>query len=302
MIGTIAPGSTFEAWTDAFATGLTGTLGARIRTAAGASFLARTTTGITEDVTKVYKKSFTAPTTAGDYVLVWDDTTTFKAESFVVSFSSPTTVSATGRDLCSLTDVTALTPGYAAGDDPDTDAILQTLITEQSRDAMERTRREIVAITSGSSARKFDMSMAQMRRRKLPIGDAASITGVALLDGAGNLAQTLTETTDYVLLPRTREDWQPYSTVWFVNATPMGWPTYWWGAPGTVQVTATWGYPLVPATVKDAVARLTLLRYLNDTAAAGTALADALNRADLNLSSWWRQALDALDRHAVPSV
>ena len=304
MIGTIAPGSTFEAWTDAFATGLTGTLGVRIRTAAGTSFLNRTTVGITEDVTDVYKRSFTAPATAGDFVLVWDDTTTFKAESFVVSFSSPTTVSATGRDLCSLTDVTALTPGYAAGDDTDTDALLQRLITEQSRDAMERTRREFVAITSGSSARLFDMSEVSFRRRKLQIGDCADVDTVEFLDGTGALVQTLTLTTDYVLLPRVREDWQPYSTVWFVNSVPTVWSSnFWnWGAPGTVRVTGTWGYQAVPATVKDAVARLVCLRYLNDAAAAGTQFADALNRAEVNLGAWWRQALDALDRHAVPSI
>lgn len=303
MIGTLAPGATFEAWTDQFATGLTGTLGARIRTAAGTNFLARTTTGITEDVTKVYKRSFTAPTTAGDFILVWDDTTTFKAESFVVSFSSPSVVSATGRDLCSLTDVTALTPGYNAGDDTQTDATLQTLITEQSRDAMERCRREFVAIESVQPAtRLFDVTSAQMRTRKLPIGDATSITTVSLLDGLAAVVQTLTVTSEYVLLPRVREDWQPYGTIQFVNATPLGWPVWNWGPPGSVQVTGTWGFPQVPATVKDAVARLVLLRYLNDVTAAGTELANDLNRAELNFGAWWRQALDALDRFSIPTI
>lgn len=301
MIGPFAPGATFEAWKDGYATGLTGTLGVRIKTAAGASFLARTTTGITEDVTGVYKRSFTAPTTQGDYVLVWDDTTTFKADSFTVSYSSPATVAATGRDLCSLTDVTAIVPGYTAGDDAPTDAVLQRLLSEQSRDAMERCGREVTPITTGSSTRLFDTTEAFYRRRKLKIGDAATVTAVTVQDTAGATIQTLTAT-QYALQPRVREDWQPYSTVWFLptTGTPPDW--VWWTGPAVIAVTGTWGFPLVPTTLKDAVARLTVVRYLNDVAGAGTNFSEAADRAEFNIAASIRTALDAIDRFHIPSV
>lgn len=210
------------------------------------------------------------------------------------------------RDLCTLADVALLVPGYAQGNDTDTDAILSELITETSRAAMDlHSRREFKAIEASQPAtRLFDMSAAQQRTGKLPIGDLANTTGLAvkLLDGQGNVAQTLTLNTDFVLLPRVREDWQPYHTIWFVNTVPFFWPNFQWGPPGTVQVTGTWGYPSVPTTVKDAVARLVIIEYVNDVAASGTPFAELVNRQEINLGAWFRRAMDALESHCVPSI
>jgi hypothetical protein len=54
--------------------------------------------------------------------------------------------------------------------------------------------------------------------------------------------------------------------------------------------------------VRRAVATLVLMRYLNDTAAIGTALSDAANRAELNLAGSLKAALDTRDRFRVPSI
>ena len=64
----------FEAVTQ-LGTGLTGTVGVRIRDNEGADALARTTTGISEDIagSGIYTVTLTAPADAGQYTIVWDD-------------------------------------------------------------------------------------------------------------------------------------------------------------------------------------------------------------------------------------
>ena len=211
------------------------------------------------------------------------------------------------RDLCALADVTRLVPGYTAGDDTNTDATLNELITEQSRDAMERCGREFTPIEASQPAlRSFDVDETVARRRKLYVGDLASApTLFELKTGAGELAQTLTGAS-YVLLPRVREDWQPYSTVWLRldaadAATLWGFDGWWRGRGLVAEITATWGFPSVPTTVKDAVARLVIVRYLNDVTNQGTEFADAADRVQFNMAGSIRQALDALDRFRVPA-
>lgn len=307
----VAPGATYEAVVEWGTTGLVGTLGMEVLDNEGGTSVARLTTNVIEIATGVYSRTGNvAPSLVGQYTIVWDDGTDFVTDELNIT-GTPTAAigsSPSGRDLCTLGDVCMLIPGYSAGDDSATDAILQVLITEQSRDAMERTGREITPIeTTQPATRLFDLNGSFFRRRKVKIGDAADIDTVKLLDIQGNELQTLTSN-DYALLPRVREDWQPYGTIWFLPNSPTLWAS-WFGPAGNfepsfgiVSVTATWGFPAIPDTVRDAVARLVLLRYLNDVAAEGTELANALNRADFNLQAWWRQALDALDRFQVPSI
>jgi len=212
------------------------------------------------------------------------------------------------RDLCALADVLKLVPGYTAGSDTNTDVTLGELITEQSRDAMESCGREFKAIESSQPAiRQFDIDETVARRRKLFIGDLSAVpTLFVLKDAQGNLVQTLSSSS-YVLLPRVREDWQPYSTVWFrfdaADAATLWGVGDWWTGGGLVaEITATWGFPSVPTTVKDAVARLVIVRYLNDVASVGTQFAEAADRGSFNIAGSVRQALTALDRFHVPTI
>lgn len=66
----------FEATAEGFSSGLVGTLGVRIVDNLGAETLARTTAGIIELVpgSGVYAVTLSAPATAGEYSVVWDDT------------------------------------------------------------------------------------------------------------------------------------------------------------------------------------------------------------------------------------
>ena len=216
------------------------------------------------------------------------------------------------RDLCALADVVERVPGYAVGDDAATDALLGDFITIESRDFMEETGREITPIAPGSVMRVFDVDWIVCEERELLIGDATDTTGVVLKGQDGTVLQTLASSA-WIDLPRIREDWEPITSIYFPPLVDdpafFTWPTVTWGPyvpdenPRLVcEVTGTWGFPLVPATVKRAVATLVLMRYLNDAAAVGTALSDAANRAELNLAGSLKAALDVRDRFKVPRV
>jgi hypothetical protein len=69
------PADTFDATTNGAPTGLTGTLGVRvIDQPAGATMLARTTAGISEQPpgSGIYSVTLIAPAIAGSYLVVWD--------------------------------------------------------------------------------------------------------------------------------------------------------------------------------------------------------------------------------------
>lgn len=216
------------------------------------------------------------------------------------------------RDLCALADIAERTPGYTIGDDPTTDAALADFITTESRDFMEECRREITPIAAGSVTRVFDVDWIVVEERELMIGDAADVTAVVLKAQDGTVLQTL-DSGGWVDMPRIREDWQPITSIYFppLAADPafFAWPAIQWAPyvpdenPRIVcEVTGTWGFPEVPRTVKRAVAVFALMRYLNDAASVGTRLADAADRAELNLAGALKSALDTRDRFRIPSV
>lgn len=94
-----APSSTFEATTSGFASGLTGTIGVRILDNAGVTTTARVTAGIAEYPASsgVYYVSLTAPSTAGQYTILWDNGSTtpgnIAIEDLVVTTISVTVTS-----------------------------------------------------------------------------------------------------------------------------------------------------------------------------------------------------------------
>jgi hypothetical protein len=249
---------------------------------------------------------------AGDWVWRWVGTgAAADVETGYFSVLPDPTVQH-GRDLCTLEDVVARVPGYEVGDDDETDAMLAQFIAIESRDFMEETHREITPIAAGSVTRVFDVDWIVCEERELLIGDAASTTAVVLKGQDGTILQTL-DSSSWVELPRVRETWEPVTSIFFpplVNDPAFfSWPTISWGphvpdeSPRLLcEVTATWGFPSIPQTVRRSVATLVLMRYLNDTAAIGTALSDAANRAELNLAGSLKAALDTRDRFRVPSI
>jgi len=82
------PGSTFEAIASNGSTGLAGTLTITVRDNQGAAAIAASSTGITEDIANsgIYRRNVVAPSTAGQYTIVWNDGSGgFAVESLVVT-------------------------------------------------------------------------------------------------------------------------------------------------------------------------------------------------------------------------
>ena len=102
-----APGASFE--TEAlqggpgtyFTTGLVGTIGARIDDGQGATVVARQTTGIVEEGSAIYVATLTAPSTAGTYLVIWDDGSGHEADggTLVVTANIPSPPRSTMTDL-----------------------------------------------------------------------------------------------------------------------------------------------------------------------------------------------------------
>src|SRR4051794_139025 len=99
------PGATETATLDQAPTGLAGTLKFKVLDSTGAVALAETTVGISEIDTGIYAKTFTVPSTKGDYVIVWTNGTTKAAEGLAVGVDAPGTNTPTGGDLVTLAQV-----------------------------------------------------------------------------------------------------------------------------------------------------------------------------------------------------
>lgn len=197
------------------------------------------------------------------------------------------------RDLCTLAQVIAFAPGYTLGAETDTEAQLATLITEQSREWVEYTGREVKAIGSQPATRVYPIGSWEVDSRELAIHDATTITAINLTDQSGNVLQAL-DSTAWVTLPRLRDDWEPITSLEFPRyvLTPAGLRRNTLAA-----VTGTFGFPSLPATVSGAVARLVIWRYLADVTNTGTVFADAASaNGSINPAASRAAALDVRER------
>jgi hypothetical protein len=155
-----------------------------------------------------------------------------------------------------------------------------------------------VIAKNAEATRTFPCEWIEVEERELVIGDAAEISAVTITLQDGTLIQTL-DSSAWVELERDREDWEPITSLEFplfvLNAAALSIATL-------INVTATWGFPSVPDTIRRSVATLVIHRYLNDPAAVGTAFANAANRDEFNLAGALKVALNTRDRFGVPSL
>jgi hypothetical protein len=235
--------------------------------------------------------------TADQYVVWWDVTTGGKVQSVgeaVIEFRAHGPFSA--QALCTRADVARLIPGYS--DDESTDGVLEDLIAAESQTWLTQTGREFVPLSAGSSTRTFDLSVANRDSRTLRIGDASTVTAVGIKDQTGTVTETVLST-DYTLMPRTRQAWEPITALSFPSGSLIPATLT---AGYTVDVTGTWGFPAVPDDVRVAVARMVLVRYVTSTAPSGSALADALNAQGFDLASSFAAAQEVKRLYSPPIV
>lgn len=197
------------------------------------------------------------------------------------------------RDLCTVADVNLYVPGLTITDDADLEALVEELIESESVDAHALAGREFMAISPAVSPRDFDVTRWVVRNRRVKIGDVASVSSVVILDRDRSTTLETVATADRSLLPLIRQEWEPIREIRFERGggSPAG-----LGEGYVIRVAATWGFPAIPANLRHAVAKMVLVRYLEDAATDGTPLAEALAEVGFNAGRAFVSARETIRR------
>lgn len=234
----VQPNTSYET-VNQFATGLTGTVGVRVIDNAGATTTARVTAGITEYPagSGIYQKTLTAPATAGQYTIVWDDTSTFKIVELVVT---ATTLGALTGELYVTRDEmkTALTLENQTYADDDIDRA----INAASRAIDDATGRFFF---SSSDVRYYT---PERRATALEIDDLNSLTSLAVDIGGTGTYTTWTVDSDFWLEPvNDANQNKPYTRVLLRQQKQWSWPCY----NRSVKITGSFGWAEIPSEVRQ---------------------------------------------------
>lgn len=240
----------------------------------------------------------TAPVTARMYSPAWDTgpgtELLFDEENIFVTSTIMAPGQPSGYDLCTLADVKRYVPSYISNDS--TDATLQDLITAASELIPEQSGREIVPVTAGSQARRFPISQQAANIRMIPIGDlSAPPSRVSLLNYNGTLSRDLEAVEWYPLYEGDRQptrEWEPITEIAFPPApfAPISFLPDW----HLFEVEGVWGFPTIPAFIREACAARVILRYMTEVDASGTGFAAAIRDSGLNLGGLFQSSQDAL--------
>lgn len=200
------------------------------------------------------------------------------------------------RNLCEIDDVTGYVPAYESNER--TDAKLEQLIEAESLLIASESGREIVG-PEGTATRTFELTATMVRRRTIAVGDLNGLYDdvVTLLDQNGDTVKTIAADAVVPLYEGRRQptrDWEPITELYLprlVDDAPVlisEWQV--------LELLGRWGFPEVPAFIREACAKRVILRYLSDVASAGTDFAQAVGESDLNLAAMFESAQDAVDQ------
>lgn len=251
---TAAPSSTFEATASGFATGLTGTIGVRILDNAGATTTARVTAGIAEYPASsgVYYVSLTAPSTAGQYTLLWDNGSTtpgnIATEDLVVTYTITSATAAANEyvTVSELKNTLAITSSTY-------DADLAIVVNTASRTLDAITGRRFWSDTGTANVRTYTPDSY----RRLMIDDLQTLTTLKVdQNGDGTFEETWTVGTDFVLEPQNADSdipIRPYESVLIRKQSRYYFPV---DLEQSVQITGKFGWAAVPDEIQSAASIL----------------------------------------------
>jgi len=250
----VAPGDTFETFSPELGSGLVGTVGVRVRDSAGNDAVAHTTAGISADVTvgstAIYRVSLTAPTTAAQYWIIWDNGSVLSdpIELVVTSSTVPIVTSntyVTRDEVKTAADLSSL--DYADQD-------IDRACTAVSRALDEVCRGRSSHFYQSSETRYYDPSdwncSYSTYETRLAIDDLVTASSVTIdTAGDGSYSTTWTQNTDFYLAPRNAaNDGWPYEELVIRRASGRQFPTL---TQYPVKITGTFGWPSVPIQVSQ---------------------------------------------------
>jgi len=215
------PGASFETAVSGFPSGGVGSVGVRIGDGIGGTVTARATAGIVEFPagSGIYLATLTAPTTAGQYVVVWDlpgsgegeggggggGTDSYDVQSLTVNSTGAQVASPSGLDLVALADVRGELEMPVG--DTSRDALAQVVITQISRAITTYCQREFRTATTGTTARRFRVPtgthLVDLNPYDIHDADGLTLTINPDDDSGGT---TLTVNRDYRLNPTNPTD------------------------------------------------------------------------------------------------
>lgn len=259
----VEPNASFEAVAK-FPTGLAGTLGVRIIDNVGGTTVARATAGISEYPagSGVYQVTLTAPGSAGQYTLVWDDADGHYAPDDLLVTTTVTSATIGSGNLY-VTREELKTILRLENESYDDDAI-DIAVEAASRACDGYKGKPTGFFASASEVRYYT---ADAYDTSIDIDDAISVSEVAVdTAGDGSYETVWTEGTEFWLdPPNAVTDGQPRrrlvltTTGSLITSTDQRdmlpplvpttrFPTY----QRAIRVTGTFGWPTVPAGVKAA--------------------------------------------------
>jgi len=252
------PGASFETAVSGFPSGGVGSVGVRIGDGIGGTVTARTTAGVVEFPagSGIYLATLTAPTTAGQYVVVWDlpddGGDAYDIQSLTVNSTGAQVATPSGLDLVALADVRAELEMPVG--DVSRDALAQVVITQISRAITTYCQREFRTATTGTTARRFRVptSTHLVDLNPYDIHDDGGITLTINPDDESG-GTTLTANRDYRLNPTNPTDtFTSISISRDVAQLHTGQDARRFGYTIAVVESPSWGFAAVPDDVRRA--------------------------------------------------
>ena len=235
----VQPNTSFETVADGFSTGLTGTIGVRVIDNAGATSIARVTTGIAEYPagSGIYAKTLTSPATSGQYTIVWDDGTNYATDDLVVT---ATTLGALSGELYVTRDEvkTALTlEGQTYADDD-----IDRAVNAASRAIDQATGRFFF---STDETRYYT---PEYNAKAIDIADLHTLTSLEVDIGGSGTYTTWTSESDFWLTPDNAAlNGYPWTQVRLRTQKQYAWPCW----HRSVKITGSFGWSEIPSAVRQ---------------------------------------------------
>ncbi len=236
---TTQPNTTSETVADGYYTGLTGTIGVRVTDGQGATTTPRVTTGIAEYPagSGIYTKTLTAPATAGQYTIVWDDTTDFATEDLLVT---ATALAATTGTLYVTRDELKTAFNLTGQDYADDDI---DLACDSASRGIDLSCRRFFYNTSGVRYYTPETMSATVET-----DDIVTLTSLEVDTADTGTFTTWTQDVDFRLDPlNANGDGKPYERVKLRTSRQQTWPYYF----GSIKITGTFGWDEIPSEVRQ---------------------------------------------------